>query len=233
MSDEPTPIVFDKERADSYDRRFEKLHPMRDALHLVARLALGSLPADANVLCVGAGTGAELVYLAKAFPAWRFTVVEPAEAMMAICRERAENAGFTSRCKFHQDFASSLPEDIKFNAATSILVSHFLVDRDARVGFFADIYKRLQPGGLLLTADLASLESLESEVSLLSVWMRGLAYAGMSPEVMAKYRSAFGRDVSVQTPNEVALLLREAGFATTKLVTQTLLMHGWLCQRAV
>lgn len=233
MSDEPSPIVFDNERAKSYDSRFEKLSPMRDTLHLVARLALGSLPENAHLLCVGAGTGAELVYLAKAFPTWRFTVVEPAEAMMAICRERAEDAGLTGRCNFHQGFTSTLPKGAQFDAATSILVSHFLVDRDARVSFFADIYKRLQPGGLLLSADIASLESLESEVSLLSLWMRGLAYAGMSPEVMAKYRSALGRDVSVETPDEVAKILGEAGFATTKLVTQALLMHGWLCRRAV
>ncbi|WP_232288441.1 class I SAM-dependent methyltransferase [Anaeromyxobacter sp. K] len=62
---------------------------MRDALHLVTRLALGELPAQARILCVGAGTGAELLSLAAAFPGWRFTAVDPSEPMLRRCRARA------------------------------------------------------------------------------------------------------------------------------------------------
>jgi tRNA (cmo5U34)-methyltransferase len=37
---------------------------------------------------VGAGTGDELVYLARCFPLWRFTVVEPSGATPRICGRR-------------------------------------------------------------------------------------------------------------------------------------------------
>jgi tRNA (cmo5U34)-methyltransferase len=60
--------MFDESHAAAYDERFAKLAPMQDALHLVTQLALAELPADARVLCVGAGTGAELVHLAGALP---------------------------------------------------------------------------------------------------------------------------------------------------------------------
>lgn len=66
-SDSPA-IVFDKERAASYDTRFVKLAPLRDTLHLLARLILYELPANAKILCVSVGTGLELIYLTQEFP---------------------------------------------------------------------------------------------------------------------------------------------------------------------
>jgi len=64
---EPT-VVFDRERASAYDKRFAKLAPLRDAIHLLMHMTLSEFPTDAHILSVGAGTGAELIYLAQNFP---------------------------------------------------------------------------------------------------------------------------------------------------------------------
>ena len=109
MSNRETLIPFDKEHAAVYDQRFAKLAPMKDALHLLIQLVFSELPAAARVLCVGAGTGAELIYLAQVFPQWQFTAVEPAAAMLDICRQRAEACGITARCTFHEGYIDSLP----------------------------------------------------------------------------------------------------------------------------
>jgi tRNA (cmo5U34)-methyltransferase len=89
MPNQESSIVFDQERASSYDKRFAKLAPMRDALHLLIHMVLAELPAHARILCVGVGTGSELLALAHAFPQWRFTAVDPAAPMLDICRQRA------------------------------------------------------------------------------------------------------------------------------------------------
>jgi len=137
-SPEPA-IVFDQERASSYDQQFDALAPIRDALHLQIRIILSELPVDANILCVGVGTGAELIYLAQAFPQWRFTAVEPAAPMLDICRHKTEAISIASRCTFHQGYLDSLPSSDAFQAATCLLVSHFFIQSHERSHFFQQI----------------------------------------------------------------------------------------------
>jgi tRNA (cmo5U34)-methyltransferase len=55
MQDRESAIVFDKERASTYDERAAKLAPLRDTLHLLTRAILSELPANAQILCVGVG----------------------------------------------------------------------------------------------------------------------------------------------------------------------------------
>ena len=59
-----SPTFFNREIAEAYDRRNSALAPISDALHFLMRLVLADLPIDARVLCVGMGTGAEILSLA-------------------------------------------------------------------------------------------------------------------------------------------------------------------------
>ena len=88
MQKQDPAIVFDEERAASYDDTFAKIAPMRDALHLLTRFVPSELAPDARIY-VDAGTGVEIIYLAESFPQWRFTAVQPAAAMLAVCRRPA------------------------------------------------------------------------------------------------------------------------------------------------
>jgi tRNA (cmo5U34)-methyltransferase len=135
MQQEELTALFDKQ-ASSYDQQWSKMAPINGALHLLTRAVLSQLPPQAHILCVGAGTGAEMLYLAQQFPEWQFTAVEPSTAMLDVLQRRAEEHGISARCVFHGGYLDSLPSNKSFDAATAFLVSQFILERQLRSQFF-------------------------------------------------------------------------------------------------
>lgn len=227
---------FDKGIAASYDKQFAKLAPMKDALHLCMQLVLSELPERANILCVGVGTGAELIALAQAFPKWRFTAVEPAAEMLDIFRHKAEALGIAERCTFHQGYLDSLPDSLHgskaelFDAATSILVSQFILSPEQRSEFFKQIAQRLKPEGYLINADLAADMQEAKSQEFFQVWLRMMKYSGMPEEKLLDYKASFAKDVAVLPKPEIETILVAGGFDSPTLFCQTLLIHAWYCR---
>lgn len=215
---------FGPSHAPAYDERGAKFLPVRAALDFLIRSVLLGLPDDARILCVGAGTGAELIDLARAFPDWRFTAVEPSAAMLEICRKKATDAGVASRCEFFEGFLESLPTTAPHDAATAILVSQFLTAPDQRRDFFHEIARRLRPGGYLINADLASSLPPDAFAGLFDVWLKCL---GAAPGAMKASDMGWNNDVAVLKPQEVEAIIQAGGFEQPTLFYQALFIHGW------
>jgi len=223
--------TFDQQ-ASGYDKQWSKLAPIRDGLHFLLESVFAELPVDARVLCVGVGTGAELAHLAKKFPAWRFTAVEPSRGMLDVCRRRAENDGFASRCHFHEGYLESLPSQDLHDAATCLLVSQFVLERKARSELFRSIAGRLRVGGVLASADLSSESGTHSHESLVHTWMKMMAAAGVPPEGLVRMRAAWEKDVAILAPADVAAVIESGGFEPPVRFFQAGLMHAWYTRRA-
>ncbi len=178
---------------------------------------------------VGVGTGAELFDLAAAFPQWQFTAVEPAPAMIALCRQRAQDNGVQARCAFHQGTLDSLPASAPFDGATCLLVSHFFMENAGRSEFFQQIAARLGPQGILVSADLSSAMEAPTFPALLEIWRRMLRQSGMPAD---QYIASLGQSAAVLPTDEVAAILRDGGFETPVLFFQSLLIHAWFSRRA-
>jgi tRNA (cmo5U34)-methyltransferase len=224
-------LLFDQQAA-GYDAQWAKTHPIRDCLHLLLDSAFATLPPDARVLCVGLGTGAELMHLARQHPGWRFTAVEPSGAMLALCRQAAEREGISARCHFHEGYLESLPDTASFDAATCFLVSQFILDPAARSGFFQGIARRLAPGAMLASSDLAAdVQSPAYEV-LLRAWMSLMAAADVPADALERMRAAYARDVGILPPEQIASIIAAGGFQPPVPFFQAGLIHGWLSMRA-
>lgn len=222
--------VFDQQ-ASGYDKQWAKMAPIRDGLHFLLESVFAELPSDARVLCVGAGTGAELAHLAKKFPRWSFTAVEPAGAMLEVCRRRAEEDGFVSRCHFHEGYVDSLARADMYDAATCFLVSQFIVEREARCGLFRSIAHKLRPRGLLASSDLSSEVGSNEHEALVSVWMNMMTAAGVPPEGLERMRTAWEKDVAILPPADVASIIESGGFEAPVQFFQAGLIRAWFARR--
>ena len=105
--------LFDKQ-AETYDQQWSNTAPIRHCMHLLLRSVFADLPVNANILCIGVGTGDELLYLASNFPNWQFTAVEPSGPMLDICKKRAKESGVDTRCIFHEGYLHSMPFEQDF-----------------------------------------------------------------------------------------------------------------------
>lgn len=223
--------LFDQQAAH-YDDQWSKTAPIKGCLHYMLESVFAELPANARILCVGVGTGAELAHLAQQNPGWTFTAVEPSRPMLERCQQRAQEEGFASRCVFHYDYLETLPAGEPYDAATCFLVSQFILEKGQRSRFFQGIADRLKPGGILASADLASdVSSLEYDV-LLRAWMTMMSQAQISAEMLERMRQAYKNDVAVLPASMIASIIKAGGFELPVQFFQAGLIHAWVSQRA-
>lgn len=222
--------IFDNSAA-TYDKTWEKLAPVNDSLHLLMGAILSQLPEKAKILCVGAGTGAEIIYMAKKFPQWTFTAVDPSAAMLDVCRRRLRELGFENRCEFYADYLENifLPND--YDAATSILVSQFINDKESRISFFRNIAAKLKQGGILINADLSGdITSFDYE-QLLAIWAQMMAEGNVQTQTVENIRQTHKSGISFLSPQEVAGIIETAGFDKPTQFYQMAFIHGWVSRK--
>lgn len=231
MQSEELKAVFDRQ-APGYDQQWVRMAPIRDGLHFLLESVFIDLPAEAHLLCVGVGTGAELAYLAQKFPGWRFTAVDPSGAMLEVCRQRVEAEGITSRCTFHEGYLDSLPTHELHDGATCFLVSQFILAPEDRAAFFRTIANRLRAGGMLASADLAADVGSNAYEALLRLWLNVMSPMGVQAEGLARARAAYAKDVAILAPVRVAAIIESAGFEPPVQFFQAGLMHAWFARRS-
>lgn len=222
--------TFNQQSA-TYDQQWAKLAAFREGLHLLLGSVFAPLPERARMLCVGAGTGAEIHSLASRFPTWTFTAVEPSSGMVAVAQQRAKDYGYADRCTFHTGYLETLPDSDPFDCASSLLVSQFLLSEEVRTRFFQAIACRLKADGVLVSSDLASDTSSEAFKSLLTVWLRTMAAADVSPERVLQMQEGYAKDVAILPPHRVAAIIASAGFEAPVQFYQAGLIHAWYTHR--
>ena len=230
MQQEELKTLFDQQAA-GYDKQWMKMAPIRDCLHYLLESVFADLPSNARILSVGVGTGAELAYLARVFPGWRFTAVDPSGAMIAVCRERAQAQGFASRCDFYEGYLESLPAMDAHDGATCFLVSQFILEQQARSQFFRAIAARLRSGGILASSDLASDMGSRNYDALLHTWLNMLASGGVQPDALERMRAAYAKNVAILPTGVIGSIIESAGFAQPVQFFQAGLIHAWFSRR--
>ncbi len=220
------PHFFNRETADAYDRRNAGLAPISDSLHFLMRLALADRSSDARVLCVGVGTGAEILSLAQAFPGWSFVGVDPSAEMLEICRRRLAEAGVLDRCELTQGHVHDAPGGPTFDAVVSLLVAHF-IRREHRPAFYAAVHDRLKSGGRFLSAEISADLDTPEFPAMLEDWKQVQTLMGATADSLVRLADMMRDVLGVVPPTDTEALWRDAGFELPIPFFQAFMIRGW------
>jgi len=147
-------IDFNGEWSDEYDDTAHKIIPAYHSIYeLTQHLLRDRLNKDARILVAGAGTGKEIIDCSQNNPNWSFTGFDPAEPMLSIARKKVATACLDNKISLVLGLIDDVAEK-DFDAATSILVMHFLPDDGTKLNFLKGIVNKLKPGALMVIVDL-------------------------------------------------------------------------------
>lgn len=223
---QPAPNFFTKEHSQTYDERNSKLAPIADNMHFLIRLVLANLPVQANILCVGVGTGAEILSLAQAFPNCTFTGVDPSASMLEVCTNRLTQAGITHRCKLVHGYVNNVEEGANFDAALSILVAHFIKTED-RQSLFQNMVSRLKPNGVLINTEIAGDLDAPTFPDMLENWKQVQSLMGATPQSLDNLPKLMREVLTILSPHQTEDILRQSGISNPTCFFQAFLIHGW------
>ena len=218
----------------AYDQHIQKVMPGYQNMFKMSLALFRSVltePAP-KLLIVGAGTGMELVSFGVAQPGWIFQAVDPSKQMLEIARQKAEQEGLAARVNFHQGLVSELPAGRQYDAATCILVMHFLRDDGAKLALLQSIAERLKPGAYFILVDNFGDKHSESFRQLVAARKEYLELGGFTSEQSeADNAVIWGDMLHLITEARTLELLEAAGFSQVVRFHTGLIVGGWVATR--
>jgi tRNA (cmo5U34)-methyltransferase len=223
---------FDQSVAARYDQGIRLSCPSYDALHQMIAPWLALLPGDASFLSAGAGTGAEIVALARRFPSWRFAGVDVSADMLDECRRRIGEADIRNPVDLFNGCVEDYRAPAPFDAASSIFVAHFIKGRERKLAYFRAIAANLKAGGVFVLADLFGDQRAPDFVRLLRGWLISYMSQGIGAENLARDIAHIFKNVAFMPEGDLLALLQEAGFVDPLRFYQAFVFGGWVTTKA-
>jgi len=200
--------------AQDYDAPREYIIPEMRQFYAAAVWAAESDHPTPAILDIGAGTGLMSAWMLEKFPDAHLTLVDIAENMLAMARER-----FQDREHTRYVIADYSTGDLggPYDIACSALSIHHLESADKR-RLFKRIFAVLKPGGIFVNADQADGETPYFHERYLAYWNTFLENGPMCEEQhkeILKRRDTL--DKNEKLSNQLAWL-KEAGFSDVDVV---------------
>jgi tRNA (cmo5U34)-methyltransferase len=214
--------------ATDYDIGVRQSIPGYDALlSMLAALFQIYLTDRAHILIVGAGGGNEIGTLGQTHPTWQFTGVDPSEKMLAVARTKVASLGLEDRVTLHNGLVQELPLH-PFNAATSLLVMHFLPDDGTKLDYLKAIANRLQSGSPFVLVDLQGDKQSEAFKRLVNGWQTRAQMAGMESQRLTELVNRTWQHLPCIREERTLELLTQANFQQMSRFYTAFAFTGWL-----
>lgn len=203
--------------------------------------------ADPNVLIIGAGGGQELITLGGQHETWSFTAVDPSERMLDLARQRVAQAGIRSKISFvtgtlgelHGELLQEQPieqsgkqteevhAELNYDAATCLLVLHFLHSMESKRALLQQISARLKPGAPFCLASING-NPQESGFSIqMQAWKSHMLNQGIPLEDWERFAASIGRESDPVSNTAIQGMLVDAGFTHITRYFGAFLVNAW------
>ena len=224
-------LAFNSKNTIAYEANARNSIPTYDTLFTMVqsyfRAQLGEK--EASLLVIGAGGGNELAAWGPSNPKWTFTGIDPSTEMLQMAIHKSIQLGLENRVKLIQGTIADLPpEDSKFDAASCILVLHFIKDVQQKLELLRTIKDKLKPGApfVLVTAygDPDDAE-LQDRINVWKSFFFDVGYDSSKLDEMGKGIM----NISFIPEHQIEGLLAESGFTNITRFYSTGLFAGWIC----
>ena len=221
-------IDFNGELSSEYDDTAHKIIPAYHSIYeLTQHLLRDKLKKDARILVAGAGTGKEIIDFSQNNPHWSFTGFDPAEQMLSIARKKVTEASLDNKISLVLGLIDDV-EEKDFDAATSILVMHFLPDDGTKLSFLKGISDKLERGALFVLVDLEGEIGSDEYNTLNAAWKnQQLFVRGKSDRVEEDFLTR-EKEVHFISQKRIESLLKEAGFTKIHKFFKAYLFAGYV-----
>jgi tRNA (cmo5U34)-methyltransferase len=223
---------FEGERATQYDDRIPTWVPNYQFVQQSIPAILKSyLPTDEErrLLVAGCGTGQEISEIKRLQTAWKITGIDPSPQMIRLAQMKLAYRENDPSLSLKTGVVSDLPMDQKYDAATLILVLHFIPDtEDGKLSLLRNIAQRLQPGAPLIISDIYEPQGFQEQMEYFRQYMIG---KGLEPQMVDEGLQHVKEDTHRLTSNRLNELLQEAGFHTPRMFSKAFYYGGWIVER--
>lgn len=215
-----------------YDKMAQMALPGYEAMHTMAKSILGShLPERANLLIVGAGSGMELVNFGKGNTQWQMLGVDPSSNMLELAQQKIEQHGLSEQVQLFQGYINALNTTPLYDAATCILVMHFVPDDGAKLALLQSIAQRMKSSAALILMDVFGSKGTREFEQMISVMKVFWSEMGMEPERRMEILETVDKGVYPIPEPRVFELLQQAGFENIVRFYTGLWIGGWVATK--
>lgn len=151
--------------------------------------------------------------------------------MLSLAQQKIEQQKLSNTVKLFQGYTHELSETTLYDAATCILVMHFLPDDGSKLALLQSIYQRLKSSATLILVDLFGEKGTETFEQFAYVWKLYSEKMGMSLQMIEKREKARLEGIYPIPEPRVLELLEQAGFGKIMKFYTGLLFGGWIATK--
>ncbi|MDD4651622.1 MAG: class I SAM-dependent methyltransferase [Methanothrix sp.] len=187
------------------------------------------LPRQAKILVVGAGTGMEILEFAPLNPGWSFIGVDPSADMLAFARKKFSEKNLAGEIELKKGYVDDLKEEEVFDAATCILVMHFLRDDGSKLELLERISKHMKPGAPFILIDGFGEPASKDFEEISVAWKNYPIISGVPGETVEQiFKEVIMKTVQFVPESRIMELLETAGFIRVSKYFSGFLYGSWI-----